>query len=133
MSEVLPLISVEAADEIAAAQIHVFQLAAKHTATAIDDQVLAFIQGNAEARRWFFDELLGLDSDGIQRMSIAGVPVGVIAAAQAAGISWLEIVSLVVKFGPQIRKAMELIREVIELLKSVSPSPSPVPDAKPEF
>lgn len=136
MSDVLPLISVEAADEIAAAQIHVLQLMAKHTETTIDDQALAFLQANGDARKWFF-ELLGLESGNAAGMSVSDVPVGIMSAAQAAGISWLEIVNLLVKYGPQLRQLFAILRELIEVFKGLKPStpgePSGEPTDRPEF
>ena len=133
MSETLALVSVEQADEILAAQIGVFQLCAKHTETPLDDQVLAFLQSNAEARQWALG-LLGLESDTVQQMTVQSVPVGVIAAASAAGISWLEIISLLAKYGPQLKAAVALIQQLIELFKGVTSTPSnPAEPARPEF
>lgn len=130
MSEILPLISVDAADEIAAAQIGVFQLLAKHTDTAIDDQALALLQSNAEARKWFLG-LLGFEPGEVAQMNAESVPVGVIAAASAQGISFLEILSLVQKYGPQIRQAFEVLKTLLELFRGVTSTPSnPV---RPEF
>lgn len=123
MSEVLPLISVEAADEILAAQIGVFQLAAKHTETPIDDQALALAQSNAEVRQWIL-ERLGLSHEELGQLRVESVPVGVIAAAQAAGISWLDIVSLLVKYGPQLKQAMALLQQLVELFKGITATPS---------
>ena len=125
MSEVLALVSVEQADEILAAQIGVFQLCAKHTETPLDDQVLAFLQSNAEARQWALG-LLGLESDAVQQMTVQSVPVGVIAAASASGISWLEILGLIQKYGPQIKQAFEVLKVLIALFKGVTPTGDPV-------
>lgn len=121
MSQVLSLLSVEAADELLSAQLHVFQLAAKHTDNPIDDQALAFLQSNAEARQWFL-KLLGLESGEVQAMSLEAVPVGVMTAAAAAGLSWLEIVNLLVKYGPQLKEVFLVIRSLLEIFKGI-PSP----------